>query len=132
MAIRYEIDPLRRFVRLTHVSRTPPALWRDTIDAVLAEPGFQRGFDFVDDLSVRVDVPTVDIQNAVDFLNSRQSSIAPCRWAVVVHPQMPAVFGMLRMAELLMQGSPVSLRVFTSVGHTLAWLGSAEITRSTV
>jgi hypothetical protein len=131
MAIRYEIDPLRRFVRLTHVSRTPSAIWQEAIDAVLAEPGFQRGFDFIDDLTVRVDVPTTaDIRNVVDFLNSRQSSIAPCRWAVVVRPQMPAVFGMLRMAESLMQGSPVSLRAFTSVGQALAWLGSPQISES--
>ncbi len=133
MAIRHEIDPLRRVVRLTHVSRTPRPLWQETIDLVVTQPQFQRGFDFIDDLTVRVDVPTmVDIRNAVDFLNSRQSSIAPCRWAVVVHLQMPAIFGMLRMAESLMQGSPINLRAFTSVSQAIAWLGSLHITESSI
>ena len=133
MAIRHEIDPLRRVVRLTHVSRTPPALWQETIDLVVTQPQFQRGFDFIDDLTVRVDVPTTaDVRNAVDFLNSRQLAIAPCRWAVVVRQQMPAIFGMLRMAESLMHGSPVSLRTFTGVGQSIVWLGSLHITESSI
>jgi hypothetical protein len=131
MTIRYEVDPLRRLVRLTHVSRTPLALWQAAIDAVLTDPGFQRGFDFIDDVTVRVDVPTtVDIRNAVAFLASRQASIAPCRWAIVVHPQMPAIFGMIRMGEALMEGSPIRLRAFTSVGQALVWLGPQPVTES--
>jgi hypothetical protein len=132
MAIRHEIDPVRRLVRLTHVGRTPPAVWRDTIDLVVAQPDFRRGFDFIDDLSVRVDVPTsMDVRNAVDFLNSRQPSLAPCRWAVVVHPQVPAIFGMVRMAEGLMEGSTISLRAFTSISQALIWLGPQTVTEST-
>jgi hypothetical protein len=128
MAIRYVIDPLRRLVRLTHVNRTAVAQWRDTIDLVLTQPDFQRGFDFIDDLSVRVDVPsTADIRNAVEFLVSRQSALAPCRWAIVVHPQVPAVFGMVRMAESLMDGSPIMLRAFTSVSQALIWLGPQPV-----
>src|SRR5262245_54109520 len=132
MAIRHEVDPVRRLVRMTHVSRTPPVVWRDTIDLVVAHPDFQRGFDFIDDLSVRVDIPSsVDIRNMVDFLNSRQTSLAPCRWAMVVHPQLPAIFGMVRMAEGLMEGSAISLRAFTSIGQALIWLGPQTIIEST-
>jgi hypothetical protein len=129
MAIRHEVDSLRRLVRLTHVSRTPLALWQAAIDTVLTDPAFQRGFDFIDDLTVRVDVPTtVDIRNAIAFLASRQASIAPCRWAIAVHPHIPAIFGMIRMGEGLMEGSPIRLRGFTSVGQALTWLGPRPVT----
>lgn len=128
MAIRYAIDTHRRLVRFTHVSRTPIAEWRDTIDAVLAHADYQRGFDFIDDFAVRIDVPTTaDVQRAVEFLINRQSAIGPCRWAVVVHPQMPALFGMIRMAESLMQGSSITLRAFTSVSQALIWLGPQPV-----
>jgi hypothetical protein len=131
MAIRYEIDPIRRLVRLTHVSRASPAMWRDAVDRVLSQPAFQRGFDFIDDLTARVDVPsTLDIRSAVDFLASRQASLAPCRWAMIVHPEMPATFGMIRMAEGLMEGSPITLRAFTSVGQALVWLGPGSVAAS--
>jgi hypothetical protein len=131
MAIRYVIDPVRRLVRLTHVSRTPLAQWRETIDLVAAHPDFERGFDFIDDLSVRVDVPsTADIRHAVEFLGGRQDALAPCRWAIVVHPEMPAVFGMVRMAESLMSGSPITLRPFTSVSQALIWLGPQPVVGS--
>jgi hypothetical protein len=128
MAIRYVIDPQRRLVRFTHVSRTPLAEWRETIEAILAQPDYQRGFDFIDDFAVRIDVPsTSDVRNAVEFLISRQAAIGPCRWAVVVHPQMPAMFGMIRMAESLMAGSSITLRTFTSVGQALIWLGPQPV-----
>jgi hypothetical protein len=124
MAIRYVIDPQRRLVRFTHVSRTPIAEWRDTIDAVLASRDYRCGFDFIDDFAVRIDAPsTADVRSAVECLINRQDTIGPCRWAVVVHPQMPAMFGMIRMAESLMEGSSITLRAFTSVSQALIWLG---------
>jgi hypothetical protein len=133
MAIRYEIDPSRRLVRMTHVSRASPAIWQDAIDRVLSDAAFQHGFDFIDDLTVRVDVPsTLDIHSAVDFLARRQASLAPCRWAMIVHPEMPAIFGMIRMAEGLMERSPIRLRAFTSVSQALAWLGLADVSASPV
>jgi hypothetical protein len=41
---------------------------------------------------------------------------------------MPAIFGMIRMGEALMEGSPIRLRAFTSVGQALVWLGPQPVT----
>jgi hypothetical protein len=116
------------------VATSPSALYRENSASHLRLGHCRvvwRPSRIIDDLAVRVDVPTsLDIRNAADFLNSRHTSIAPCRWAVIVHAQLPAVFGMLRMANGLIEGSPISLRAFTSVGQALIWLGPQPVTGS--
>jgi len=96
--------------------------WREVMNAVLAHPEHQPGFDFLTDRREAEEAPTADyLRRAVGFLDLQRTAIGHCRWALVV--TTPAGFGMGRMAEALCGDTTVVVRVFTNFGDAQAWLG---------
>jgi hypothetical protein len=119
----YEIDTAQRLVRWTHRGAEAPGTWTHTLDEILADPAFRRGFNILEDLRTDPTVPTTaDVNRGANAICARQHLLGRCRWAVVVTAKSPAYFGMLRMASLLLDTSMIVLRPFTDPREAFDWV----------
>jgi hypothetical protein len=124
--MHYEIEVAQRLVRWTHTGEEPPGMWTRTLDQILADPAFSSGFNFVEDLRADPTPPTtMDVHQGAAFIAAHRHRLGPCHWAVVVPAGSPLFFGMIRMANLLLETSPILLRPFTDLDEALNWLGAS-------
>ena len=88
----------------------------------MADPRFQRGFNFVRD---RRELSTPEepqgVRAATTRLKAHAARIAPCRWAVVVPAEDAVYYGMARMASILMEGSGIHFEVFRRYDAAVTW-----------
>ena len=125
----YEIEPTRRLVIWTHTHAEAPGVWTRTLETILADPRFTPGFNILEDLRADPDLPSVpDVHQGAATIRAYEPRLGHCRWAVVLRPDSPAFYGMLRMADILVNDTPISLQPFTDVDEALAWLGDAGST----
>ena len=122
----YEIDPTRRLVAWTHTASEPAGVWTRTLETILADPLFTSGFHILEDSRADADLPDAsDIRKGVNTIRRYQQGLGRCRWAVVLRQGSPAFYGMLRMAEMLLTETSISLRPFTDMSAAVAWLSDA-------
>lgn len=126
MPLAYSIDPAKQIVTITG-DYTDASGWRTLLEAVAADPGYQKGFGFIRDLRAAerpVDANTViDIIRVVrefwDRLGVRRAAMVT-RLAV----DTPAT-----VAEALAQDQRVALRAFTSYDEAVAWVRDSSNAR---
>jgi hypothetical protein len=124
--VPYDIDPTRELVAWTHTASEPAGVWTRTLEAILADPLFTSGFHILEDSRADHDLPNAsDIRKGVNTIRRYQRALGRCRWAVVLRQESPAFYGMLRMAEMLLNETSVSLRPFTDMSEAVAWLSDA-------
>lgn len=120
----YQIEPTRRLVVWTHDESEAPGVWTRELETILADPLFTSGFNILEDLRADSDLPVAgDVRKGVNTIRRYHQALGHCRWAVVLRDGSPAFYGMLRMAEMLLEQTSISLRPFTDVSEALAWIG---------
>jgi hypothetical protein len=123
----YEINVAQGLVHWTHTGDEPPGAWTHTLDQIVSDPLFTSGFHILEDLRADPDLPALkDIHKGVATILAQERRLGCCRWAVVLRTGSPALYGMLRMAELILEASSVTLRPFTDVEGALDWLGASR------
>jgi hypothetical protein len=121
VTISHAIEPTARRVTIRVDGPTSYQDWEDSIRAVLADPQFQPGFDFLSDRRSADPPPTIDmVRRAVGFFELNRRQFGTCRWALVVSG--PAAYGMGRMAEALAAETGVRVKVFTQMAAADQWL----------
>ncbi len=123
MAFHYEIDLEHALVRVRGGPGASVAEWRRTMDALMREPGFRPGLDFLNDFREVGPPTTDDIRLVREYLVAHADALGAVSWAVVGADA--ASFGMTRMLEQLIEhaaGVAITVRGFSSPDAALAWL----------
>lgn len=120
MDFTYRIDMTDRIVYLEGET-LDFEVWKKTMLAILADPGFDANFNFFSDrrFSEQVRSPGF-IRSALHFLKTHAKEMGNCKWATVV--SKAAAYGMGRMSQFLSEGSNIKIEVFTDVDEALQWL----------
>jgi hypothetical protein len=122
MGVRFAIDKSARLVAYVVEGDATPGEARAFLDAVLAHPDFERGFDFLGDRREVDRAPTAAyIHSLSHLMNARRVLLGPCRWAVVVADE--AGYGMARLWEQLTGSSAIEVEPFRTPEEATAWLG---------
>ena len=119
MALSYSIDSSRQIVTITG-DYTDASGWRTLLEAVAADPAYQRGFGFIRDLRASdhpVDATTVIgiiavVREFWDVLGVRRAAMV-----TRLRVDTPAT-----VAEALAEDQRVALRAFTSYDEAVAWV----------
>ena len=121
MPMRYTIEPEQQLVRVVWEGNVPIQEWARTMDQVIADPRFGRGFRFLSDRRAVTRAPTAaEIQVSVDYFSGHQQELGHTHWAILTAPGA-ADYGMMRMGEML--GSEfVTLEYFDDVEAAERWL----------
>lgn len=121
MGLRYAIDVGEHLVTVTVSDRVSYEEWEVMIQAVLADPAYQPGFDFLSDRRTANPPPTIDaIRRGMAFFEIHREKLSNCRWALVVAGA--AAYGMGRMTEALAAETGVRVKVFTEMDDARRWL----------
>lgn len=121
MAVTYSIEPGERIVYLTTTGESSFAEWEAAMSAALADPAYQKGFNFLSDRRTQANVPDTDFtRGAVAFFKAHSSGLDGCRWAVV--SGRDAVYGMSRMFAMLSEGTCVRVEAFRDYEDARRWL----------
>ena len=89
--------------------------------AVLDDPSFQPGFNFLSDRRDETDVPSAGFAHeAADFLTRHSPEMGDFRWAVVTADT--AVYGMARMFSIISELKGVRAQAFTDYDEALGWV----------
>jgi hypothetical protein len=126
MPVTYRIDPRDRMVYLNTAGEFSFAEWRDAMLAVLADPLYRPGFNFLSDRRQETTTPDPEsARGAVDFLSDHAEQMGRFRWAAVSNN--PAIFGMQRMFTILAEMKGIPAVAFTDEAAALRWLhGQAD------
>jgi hypothetical protein len=131
LPLPYEIDPTRRLVVWTHTAAEPAGVWTRTLEQILADPLFAPGFRIIEDLRDDPDSPeSSDVRKGVITIRRFRERLGRCRWAVLLRPESVATYGMLRMAEILLDDASVTLRPFVEMADALAWVSKSGASES--
>src|SRR3954469_12524133 len=99
MAVTYRIDPDERVVYLTTTGDSSFTEWEEKLLAVLSDPAYRPGFNFLSDRRPETDVPDpLFARSAADFLNEHLEEMGSFKWAAV--SSNPAIYGMQRMFSI--------------------------------
>lgn len=121
VSISHAIEPATRRVTIHVDGLTTYEDWETSIRAVIADPEYQPGFDFLSDRRSADPPPTIEtVRRAVGFFEFNSQQFGHCRWAIVVSG--PAAYGMGRMAEALVAETGVRVKVFTQMAAADEWL----------
>jgi hypothetical protein len=95
--------------------------WMRSVDALLADPDYTPGMGVLHDRRRIANSPSSqEVSAAVAFIEARASAVGNARWALVA--SSTAGYGMDRMAQMLLQGTSVTLRVFHELGEAEDWV----------
>ena len=95
--------------------------WMTSVDALLADPRYEPGMGLLHDRRRTARTPfSQEVRAAVDFIRARADALGKARWGLVVEGL--AGYGMGRMAEALIDGSSIELRVFRDLAVAEAWV----------
>ena len=126
MIVTHSIDPLRRLVTLVYHGNPTPAEAASTMDAVLLDPVFQPGFNFLLDRRDSADVAAADyVRRAANIMELHRRQLRGSRWAMVVSGK--AAYGMGRMAQALVEPLSIEFEVFKNLDEAMVWLDRAGV-----
>jgi hypothetical protein len=122
MPVRFAIDRTMRLVVYVVEGDATAAEASDFLDAVLAHPDFERGFNFLGDRRGVDRAPSsAYVRSVADAVKARSESLGPCSWAVVVGSD--SGYGMARMWGILTDASAVEIVPFRTPEAASTWLG---------
>ena len=120
MPLSYSIDLDRCRVIVVATSQPTPQEFTALMEAVLADPAFQRGFDLLWDRRSYAAIPEREyIMTIVEWWGQYLPRLGGSRIANVVPHEEPAIYGMARMAELMGRGE---LHAFSDFDEAVRWL----------
>jgi hypothetical protein len=121
MAVTYSIEPGERIVYLTVTGESSLAEWEAAMSAALADPAYQKGFNFLSDRRAQTNVPDTGFtKGAIAFFQAHSSEFDGCRLAAV--SDRDAVYGMSRMFAMLSEGTCVRVEAFRDYEDARRWL----------
>ncbi len=124
MPLTFSIDPEQRLVTAVAKGRLAPDEAIAKFDEITSHPDFVTGTRVLSDhRELESVLPTEFIQNMVRRVQSNRELFEGCRWAFVESGM--ARYGMARMASILLELSPVELRVFRNIDKARDWLSEA-------
>lgn len=120
MPLSYSIDRDRCRVIVVATSQPTDHEFTTLMEAVLADPAFQRGFDILWDRRSYGAIPGREYITAiVEWWGHYLPLLGGSRVANVVPHEEPAIYGMARMAELMGKGE---LFAFSDYDEAVRWL----------
>lgn len=125
MPIRFLVDPEARVVTVSTSGRPTAADACEFLDAVIADPLFERGFGFLNDRrsTEGPDDPGYMADCLLAF-GERADRLFPCRWAVIVRPPVDAAAAWLASALVAPHG--MHLRAFGDPNEAFEWLHAPD------
>ncbi len=118
---------LDSFVRIETDDEAGFAEWRAALESILADPRYERGMGVLHDWRRHTRAPAAaEIEARSRYLTG--SRFGPIRWALLVERAVD--YGMGRMAEALLDGSGIELRVFQDPAEAEAWVRERRERRS--
>ena len=121
MAVNYSFDHDERIIYLTTVGDSTFAEWRETMLAVLSDPSYKQGFNFLSDRRKQTGTPDPEFaREAALFLMQHSDEMEGCRWAAI--SEDPAIYGMQRMFAILSEKTGVTSQVFMNYEEARRWL----------
>lgn len=96
------------------------------LDAVIADPDFQSGYNFIGDHRQCEEPDHTFIRGFAKAVRDRTSSIAPCRWAMVVSHKGAATA--VHLLNILTFGCWVEFAAYLTLEEAIQWVdaGTAE------
>jgi hypothetical protein len=89
--------------------------------AVLSDPQYHSGFNFLSDRRQQTSVPTTEFaRGAAEFLNQHSSEMGNFRWAAVSNNS--AIYGMQRTFTIYSEMKGVRAEAFTDYEEARSWL----------
>ena len=111
MPVVASIDTTQEIVTLVFEGETSFSEWQAVMDGVLTDLRYVAGMCILSDRRAAENIPSTEhIREVVQYLKRHAESFAGCGIAIVA--PSPAEYGMSRMAELLADGTGVSVRAF--------------------
>ena len=118
--LSYRIDAAARIVHFEGPTPTDPGEFARVCHAALTDPAFKPGFGFYRDRRGQA-VPATDIVHRSVAALRQVEGLPTSKWAIVVDPG--ANYGMLRMMQLLTDGTWVEVGLFYDPMEATRWLG---------
>ena len=122
MAVTYRIDPGERIVYLDIDASPSFAEWRDAMLALLSDPAFKTGFDFLSSRGPDAGPPSAEFTTlAAAFYRQHQARFGRCRWASVVAGDA-TTYDTIRKLALMSDGTDIQVMVFRDTEEARRWL----------
>lgn len=121
----YYLDPERKLVVIHPTATSRPQDIATVFDDVLRDSRFDTTFQFISDRRGLEQEPSSEyVRDAVDVIRRYTQAFGARKWAVLIDPDKPAMFGMGRVAEAFSEHAGVSLRLFTDCSAAVEWLNA--------
>lgn len=122
MAVTYRINPDDRIVYLDTTATLSYEEWRDAMLAVLSDPAFETGFDFLNNRGPEVGPPSAEFTLlAAAFYRDNQARFGRCRWASVVSGDV-TTYDTIRKLAIMSDGTDIQVMVFRDPEEARRWL----------
>jgi hypothetical protein len=95
--------------------------WEQVVEMALRDPRRRPGRILSDRRRMSGAHSVAFVERIVQFFDRRRDALGPTRWAVLTADQ-DAVYGMVRMAQVLAEPTHVEVQAFTQLGPAVAWL----------
>ena len=126
MPLTYTIDPDSRLVTAVASGRLESDEAITVFDEIMSHTQFGSGMRLLSDhRNLESVLPTEFVQTMVRRIKKRPELFEGCRWAFVESGM--ARYGMARMASILLERSPLELRVFRDIDKARDWLQSGDM-----
>ena len=127
MAVTYRIDTDERIVYLDTTATPSYEEWRDTMLALLSDPAFKTGFDFLSSRGPDAGPPSAEFAIlAAAFYRQHQARFGHCRWASVVAGDA-TTYDTIRKLAVMSDGTDIQVMVFRDVEEARRWLTGSRI-----
>lgn len=125
MSICFSIAPAARLVTYTVEGIATADQIREFLDAVLADPDFRRGFNFVGEGAGPLAGLCAAYSDALSrAVLARRDRLAPCRWAVVIGYGSVMGLNLLEARAVLARACGFEVDLFMDRSAALDWLGA--------
>lgn len=122
----YRIDPQKKLVVILPSEAAGPQDIARVFDEVLSDAQFHHSFQFISDRRGVSREPSSEyVRQAVDVIRRYSASFGNRKWAILIDPDQPAMFGMGRIAEAVSEYAGIDLKLFTDCRQAVAWLHAA-------
>jgi hypothetical protein len=122
VAVTYRIDPDERIVYLDTTAAPSYEEWRDAMLALLSDPAFETGFDFLSSRGPDAGPPDAEFTRlAAAFFREHQARIGRCRWASVVAGDA-TTYDTIRKLAVMSDGTDIQVMVFRDAEEARRWL----------
>jgi hypothetical protein len=122
VAVTYRIDPDERIVYLDTTATPSYEEWRDAVLALLSDPAFETGFDFLSSRGPDAGPPDAEFTRlAAAFFREHQARIGRCRWASVVAGDA-TTYDTIRKLAVMSDGTDIQVMVFRDAEEARRWL----------